>query len=98
MYQPALTITMTTAKAALDAGLKAIADGQLEFDLAQLTDVDSAAVATLLAWQRAATKLGRTLVFHKLPQNLQTLAQLYGADALLMLAQSPQRHPGATPA
>ena len=93
MYQTGSTITMNTAKAALDAGLRAIAHGETEFDLAALTDVDSAAVATLLAWQRAAAALGRTLVLHHLPQNLQTLAQLYGADALLMPAPAQHRHP-----
>ena len=94
MYQAAQTITMNTAKAALDAGLKAIAEGQNEFDLAQLTEVDSAAVATLLAWQRAAAGLGRSLVFRNHSQNLQTLAQLYGADELLMLTNPSHRHPG----
>ncbi len=93
MYQAAQTITMTTAKAALDAGLKAIAEGQNEFDLAQLTELDSAAVATLLIWQRSAAELGRSLVFHHLPQNLQTLAKLYGADALLASAHPAHRHP-----
>lgn len=94
MYQVAQTITMTTAKVALDAGLKAISEGQDAFDLAQLTEVDSAAVATLLIWQRSAAACGRTLVFHYLPQTLQTLAKLYGADALLTPAHPVHRHPG----
>ena len=93
MFQTASTMTVNTAKAALDAGLRAIAHGENDFDLGALTEVDSAAVATLLAWQRAAAALGRTLVWHHVPQNLQTLAQLYGADALLMPAPASPRHP-----
>lgn len=92
MYLAANTITVNTAKAALDAGLQAIARGENEFDLGQLTEVDSAAVATLLAWQRAAGAQGRTLVFHHLPQNLVSLARLYGADGLLVPGQARQRH------
>jgi phospholipid transport system transporter-binding protein len=83
MFRPTLTLTANTAKTTLAAGLQAIESGQNEIDLAQLTAVDSAAVATLLAWQRAAKKLGRTLVFTNLPHNLQSLAQLYGVAELL---------------
>jgi len=74
---------MTNAPAVLEAGLRAIADGQAEIDLGELTAVDSAAVATLLAWQRAARSRNRTLAFRNLPANLQSLADLYGVTALL---------------
>lgn len=83
MFRPTLTLTVHNAKAALEAGLRAIEQGQAEIDLAQLTVVDSAAVATLLAWQRAAHARGRTLAFHNPPANLQSLIQLYGVAELL---------------
>ncbi len=86
MFRPTLTLTVNNAKTALEAGLRAIEAGQTEIDLAQLTAVDSAAVAPLLAWQRAAQARGRTLAFTHLPANLQSLVQLYGADHLLHAA------------
>ncbi|HJV87861.1 MAG TPA: STAS domain-containing protein [Noviherbaspirillum sp.] len=86
MYRPALTLTINNARTALEAGLKAIGDGQTEFDLGDLTVVDSAAVATLLAWQRAAAAGGKSLVFRNLPASLQSLATLYGVTGLLHLA------------
>ena len=83
MFRPAHTLTVNNAPAVLEAGLRAIAEGQMEIDLRELTAVDSAAVATLLAWQRAAHSLDKTLTFRNLPANLQSLAELYGVTALL---------------
>jgi phospholipid transport system transporter-binding protein len=88
MFRPTLTLTVNNAKTALEVGLRAIESGQTEIDLAQLTAVDSAAVATLLAWQRAAHALGRKLTFFNLPANLRSLAQLYGVADLLQSAVS----------
>jgi len=89
-FRPALTLTFNNAQAMLVAGLRAIADGQTEIDLAGLTTVDSAAVATLLAWQRAARKAGKPLAFKNSPPNLHSLAALYGVDSLLQLTPTEQ--------
>jgi phospholipid transport system transporter-binding protein len=83
MFRPALTLTVSNAKTTLDAGLSAIAGGQTEIDLAQLTAVDSAAVATLIAWRRAAVARGVPLAFTNPPANLRSLAELYGVADLL---------------
>lgn len=83
MFRPTLTLTVNNAGSALEAGLRAIAAGQTEIDLAQLTALDSAAVATLLAWRRAAHARGAPLTFSNLPANLLSLAELYGAGDLL---------------
>jgi phospholipid transport system transporter-binding protein len=83
MFRPTLTLTLNNANATLDAGLAAIEGGQTEIDLAQLTAVDSAAVATLIAWQRAASARGVRLAFKNLPASLQSLAELYGVADLL---------------
>lgn len=83
MYRPGLTLTVHNAQTVLDAGLHAIADGQTHIDLADLTVVDSAAVATMLAWQRAARVNGKSLVFSNLPANLQSLVELYDVTDLL---------------
>lgn len=74
---------MLDAGPALQQGLVAIASGQTVFDLSGLNHLDSAAVATLVAWQRAAQAKGNQLQFTQLPASLQSLAQLYGADLLL---------------
>lgn len=83
MYRPPLTLTVNNAALALAAGSRAIAQGQREIDLAGISAVDSAAVATLLAWQRAAQAKGIALRFTNSPANLRSLADLYGVTALL---------------
>lgn len=83
MFQPTLNLTVDNANIALQAGLRAIADGQAEMDLAGLTAVDSAGVATLLAWQRAAHARHRPLRFQNLPDTVRSLAALYGVSDLL---------------
>lgn len=90
MYQPVQTLTVSNAKAALDAGLRAIADGQVQIDLGLVTVADSAAVATLLAWQRAARRGGQALAFSNIPANLQALLDLYGVSELLQSASAAQ--------
>jgi phospholipid transport system transporter-binding protein len=76
------TLTMNEAETVLAQGLQAIAAGDTQIDLGAL-HFDSAAVATLLAWQRAASKLGKTLHVSQLPPGLDSLAKLYGVDQLL---------------
>ncbi|OGB22503.1 MAG: anti-anti-sigma factor [Burkholderiales bacterium RIFCSPLOWO2_02_FULL_57_36] len=83
MFRPTLTLTVNNAKTALDAGLSAIENGQTEIDLAQLTVVDSAAVATMVAWRRAALDRGASLTFRNAPANLRSLAELYDVAELL---------------
>lgn len=82
-YRPALTLTVNNAPSVLEAGLHAIAQGQDHIDLADLTVVDSAAVATMLAWQRAARLGGKSLSFSNLPPSLQSLVELYDVAELL---------------
>lgn len=78
------TITVANASQALRLGLTALEGGSNEFDLANLHTADSAAVATMLAWQRAAHKAGRRLQFQNLPQNVQSLIYTYGVEELLL--------------
>ncbi len=83
MFKPPSSLTVHNAKTVLQAGLRAVANGQRAIDLTHVVAVDSVAVATLLAWQRAARARGSNLDFGQLPPNLQSLAQLYGVAALL---------------
>ncbi len=56
---------------------------RLVIDFAQVTAVDSAAVALLLEWRRRAQRAGKTLAFVNLPANLLALARLYGVADLI---------------
>jgi phospholipid transport system transporter-binding protein len=69
----------------LQTGLDAIAKGQTAFDFSTTQQTDSAAVAMLLAWQRAAKDRGVVLQFHNLPASLKSLAQLYDVASLLSI-------------
>jgi phospholipid transport system transporter-binding protein len=92
MYQPTISLTVSNAKNAVEAGLRAIESGQTEINLSQLTVVDSAAVATLLCWQRAAKARAATLVFTHLPANLISLTKLYGVSELLSISSEVSHH------
>ena len=83
MYQLAQAITLDLAESALQAGLGAIADGQTQFDLSNVTAVDSSAVAVLLNWQRAAAAASSSLRFSNVPASLISLMDVYGVNGLL---------------
>ena len=55
----------------------------LAIDFSNVTDIDSSAVALLLHWRREAARLGKSLRYVHLPQNLATLSQLYGVDEMI---------------
>lgn len=80
------TLNFTSAKQALAEGLTAIANGEHECDLSRLEQVDSASVAVLLAWQRAALQNNQHLRFKNTPESLISLASLYGVTELLALS------------
>ena len=88
MYQPTLTLTVNNAQTVLEAGLRAIAEGQAEIDLGGLSVVDSAAVATMLAWQRAAQRAGKPLAFRNPSASLRSLVELYDVAELLSIAHA----------
>lgn len=88
MFQPVSTLTFDSAKAVLETGLRAIAEGQTAIDLGGVTAVDSAAVATLIAWQRAARGKGTSLAFLNVSDNLSSLLELYGVADLLHAGSS----------
>ena len=83
MYQPVESLTFANARTVLAEGLRAIAGGQPGIDLSGLATVDSSAVATLLAWKRAAAARQVPLALHNLPPSLLSLAELYGVAELL---------------
>lgn len=76
-------LTFQTAPAALEQGDAAIRAGETVFDLGGVKAADSSGVALLLAWQRRAVAAGHRLSFINVPENVRTLAALYGVDTLI---------------
>ncbi|WP_297451331.1 STAS domain-containing protein [Ferrovum sp.] len=56
---------------------------EVTIDFSRTTDLDSAAVALLLHWQREAVRDKKHLIFVKIPANLRVLISLYGLSPLL---------------
>ena len=79
------SITNDTAGALLADGAAAIAGGDYAFDLAAVNEVDTAAIALLLDWQRQAQSCGGKLALSNVPADIASLAKLYGIDGLLGL-------------
>ena len=76
-------LTIATVPAVFEAGLQHLASEDLLVDFSQVEAVDSAAVSMLLGWSRAAQRNQRTLRVTRLPDDLLSLARLYGVDELL---------------
>lgn len=68
--------------------MQAIAAGQAEIDFSGVLTVDSAAVASLLAWQRAARSRSLPLIFKNLPASLCNLISLYDVTTLINIASA----------
>lgn len=92
MKLDASSITNENAAALLEAGRAAIRAGDLSIDLASVRQVDSAAVALLLAWQREAAARNGCIDLANVPPALTSLASLYGVDRLLGCPQTGATH------
>ena len=76
-------MTLSGATLLLAEGEAAIAANASAFDLAAVTDMDSSCLAVVFGWTRAANAAGKTLRLLNLPQNLLSLAAVYGVADLL---------------
>lgn len=85
-------LTLAQVAALLDEGKAAIGAGARSVDLAGVGELDSSALALLLAWLREARRQGRELAFSNLPQGLTTIARLYGVAELLPAAPASAHH------
>ncbi|MHB1291780.1 MAG: STAS domain-containing protein [Sulfuricella sp.] len=81
-------ITIANANALLTEGLKLFVRDGLVVDLSQLEEVDSAAVSLVLEWLREAQRNHRKLRFTHLPDNLKSLATLYGVLDLIQPSEA----------
>lgn len=77
-------VTLANVAAVLEEGRRHLADGVESVDLAEVTEMDSALLALLLAWMRDAKSRNRALALANPPQALRTIARLYGVDTLLV--------------
>jgi phospholipid transport system transporter-binding protein len=83
-------LTLASVTAVLGEGNAAIGQGARTVDLGEIGELDSSALALLLAWSREAKRLKRDISFANLPQGLTTIARLYGVAELL--PASPAHH------
>ena len=81
-------VTLANVSRLLDEGRQHLEEGVRTVDLGEVTELDSAALALLLAWLREAKAKNRELAFANLPESLQTIARLYGVDGFLPLTAS----------
>jgi len=77
------SITNLNAALVQEQGAAAIRSGDAQVDFSAVRRCDTAAVACVLAWLREARAAGRTLELVALPDDLMSLAKLYGVDQLI---------------
>lgn len=79
-------MTLPGASALLAEGNGALADAETVFDLAAVTDVNSSSLAVIFGWLREAQRLGKAIRIMHPPQEMLSLAEVYGVAELLPLA------------
>jgi len=86
-------VTIATVSALFKEGLKLSQNGEtdssLVVDFAQLGKVDSSAVSLMLAWMREAQRSNAKMQFANVPENLFSLANLYGVAEIILPKHQP---------
>lgn len=77
------SLNMDTVPALFESGLKQLAGEDLNVDFSRVESVDSAAVGMLLGWARSAHRFQHVLRVKGLPEELLSLAHLYGVAEML---------------
>ena len=76
-------VTLSNVASLLEEGRRHLGEGVQTVDLGEVSEMDSALLALLLAWLRDTKASGSPVAFANLPQSLRTIARLYGVDHLL---------------
>ncbi len=76
-------VNLENALALREDGLRLFTEQETTLDLSGVTEVDSAAVSLLFEWRRAALAAGRSIRYVNLPDNLTSLAKLYGVTEIV---------------
>lgn len=71
-------VTMVNVRGLLEESEKIFNHGEVTVDFSGVTDVDSSAVSLMLTWLREGEKRDRQFRFVNLPENLKSLAAVYG--------------------
>jgi phospholipid transport system transporter-binding protein len=77
------SLTMRTVGKLYGSGLQLQGASSLVVDLSQVAEVDSSAVSLMLSWLREAQRNNVNLCFSHVPDNLLSLARLYGIAEIL---------------
>lgn len=77
------SVNIETVPALFESGLQHLLSDDLQVDFSQVESLDSAAVSMLLGLVRAAQRTRHDLRVKGLPENLLSLARLYGVAELL---------------
>jgi phospholipid transport system transporter-binding protein len=76
-------VNLENALALREEGLRLFTGSETVLDLSGVTEVDSAAVSLLFEWRRAALAASRSIRYVNLPDNLTSLAKLYGVTEIV---------------
>lgn len=76
-------VTLENALTLREQGLRLLTSPETTLDLAGVTEVDSTALSLLFEWRRAALAANRRIRYVNLPENLTSLARLYGVTELV---------------
>lgn len=76
-------VNLENALALREDGLRLFVAPEVTLDLSGVTEVDSTAVSLLFEWRRAALAADRSIRYVNLPENLRSLAALYGVTELV---------------
>jgi len=79
-------VTLANVAALLEEGRRHLAEGVQAIDLGEVSEMDSALLALLLAWLREAKSREQALAFANPPASLVTIARLYGVERLIPLS------------
>jgi phospholipid transport system transporter-binding protein len=76
-------LTVDSVAAHLATGRRLAAEHSLVVDFSGVTESDSGALALVLDWLRVSAAAGKQLSLNAVPDNLFSLAELYGVAELL---------------
>ncbi|MGH8753738.1 MAG: STAS domain-containing protein [Burkholderiales bacterium] len=76
-------VTMGNVKSLLDAGLQQLNPELKEIDFSGLEEVDSSAISMVLEWLRVSQSRNLQLSIVNMPDNMKSLASLYGVLELI---------------
>ena len=76
-------MSLANAASLAALGIEAIQRGDATFDLSAVRTCDSSALVVLLAWQRTAQADGRAIEVSGVPDDMLSLAKVYGVNNIL---------------